>query len=180
MYACGLRISEVLALEVNAIDKVHRVLRVVGKGNTERRVPLPQPVLEDLRKFWLTHKNRKWLFPNRTNTRPVLLSVALRAFTLAACQAGLTRATSHSLRHSYATRLLEKGVNTNVIQMLLGHASISTTTLYTHLTEPTRDALRHILDTTMANLADPAPADAIAIKPTRTDTSPSDTSPTDR
>jgi integrase/recombinase XerD len=153
MYACGLRIGEAATLEVGAIDKAHQVLRVIGKGNTERHVPLPQPVLDDLRKVWKTHRNPKWVFPNRAGTAPVERGVLLRTFAQVVQDAGLKgTATSHTLRHSYATRLMENGVDTRVVQILLGHASIATTTVYTHLTEPTRAKLRAILDPLMTGL----------------------------
>lgn len=153
MYACGLRIGEAATLEVGAIDKANQLLRVIGKGNTERLVPLPQPVLDDLRKVWKTHHNPRWLFPNRDGTKPVDRGVLLRTFAQVAQDAGLKgTATSHTLRHSYATRLMESGVDTRVVQILLGHASIATTTIYTHLTEPTRAKLRAILDPLMAGL----------------------------
>src|ERR1700693_2389834 len=71
MYACGLRISEAAALEVTAIDKVNLLVCVIGKGNKERRVPLPQPVLDELRSLWLTHRNRRWLCPNRRGSAPI-------------------------------------------------------------------------------------------------------------
>ncbi|HSJ76309.1 MAG TPA: tyrosine-type recombinase/integrase, partial [Gemmatimonadales bacterium] len=64
MYACGLRISEAATLEVTAIDTAHGVLRVIGKGDKERRVPLPEPVLNDLRRTWRHHRHPRWLFPN--------------------------------------------------------------------------------------------------------------------
>jgi integrase/recombinase XerD len=152
MYACGLRLSEGAGLEIAAIDKANQILRIIGKGNAERHVPLPQPVLEELRKLWKTHKHPRWLFPNRDRNKPVERSVLLRTFKEAAREAGLPAATSHSLRHSYATRLMEQGVDTRVVQILLGHASITTTTIYTHLTEPTRTKLRSILDPLMTGL----------------------------
>ena len=153
MYACGLRISEAATLEVGAIDKANQLVRVIGKGNTERLVPLPQPMLDDLRTLWKTHRNPKWLFPNRDGTKPVDRGVLLRTFAQAVADAGLKgTATSHSLRHSYATRLMENGVDTRVVQILLGHASIATTTVYTHLTAPTRAKVRALLDPLMAGL----------------------------
>ena len=155
MYACGLRISEAATLEIPAIDSANRLLRVIGKGNKERRVPLPQPVLDDLRRVWAIHRNRRWLFPNAAGTGPVTTGVLVRTFTAAARQAGLAeprRPTPHTLRHSYATRLLENGVDTRVVQVLLGHERIATTALYTHLTEPTRASLRRLLDRLMAGL----------------------------
>ena len=105
MYACGLRIGEAAALEVSAIDKISLLLRVIGKGNKERCVPLPQPVLADLRKLWLTHRNPRWLFPGRRNTGPVGRDTLHATFAAAARAAGITGATSHSLRHSYACLL---------------------------------------------------------------------------
>lgn len=152
MYGCGLRIGEAVALEVGSIDAANLVLRVIGKGNRERRVPLPQPVLDDLRKLWLTHRNPRWLFPNRCNTGPVGRDTLHATFAAVARAARITGVTSHTLRHSYATRLLENGVDTRVVQVLLGHANIATTTIYTHLTEPTRASLRSLLDRVMSDL----------------------------
>jgi integrase/recombinase XerD len=152
IYACGLRAGEGTALEIPAIDGVNRQLRIIGKGNKERIVPLPKPVLEDLRKFWTTHRNPRWLFPNQAGDGPIGRGALGRAFTLAAHQAGIGGATLHSLRHGYATRLIERGVNLAVVQILLGHGSIKTTTIYTHLTEPTRTSLTRILDELMTGL----------------------------
>jgi integrase/recombinase XerD len=152
MYACGLRVSEAATLEVAAIDGINSLVRVIGKGNKERRVPLPRPVLAELRRLWKTHGNRRWLCPNPRGSGPT--SVALwKTFQQAAREAGITRhASPHSLRHSYATRLLESGVDTRVVQILLGHANIATTAVYTHLTEPTRSSLKAILDKLMTDL----------------------------
>jgi site-specific recombinase XerD len=152
MYACGLRIGEAAALEVSSVDRANLLLRVIGKGNRERRVPLPQPVLDDLGKLWQTHRNPRWLFPNRSGTAPVGRDTLHVTFATVARAAGIIGATSHSLRHSYATRLLENGVDTRVVQVLLGHANIATTAIYTHLTEPTRASLRSLLDRVMSDL----------------------------
>jgi site-specific recombinase XerD len=153
MYACGLRISEAASLEVGAIDSANMLIRIIGKGNKERRVPLPQPVLADLRSLWLTHRNPRWLFPTRRGTKLADHAVLCRTFKAAARAAGITqRATPHALRHSYATRLLENGVDTRVVQILLGHANIATTAVYTHLAEPTSISLRGILDRVMTGL----------------------------
>ena len=84
MYACGLRISEAATLEVTAIDTAHGVLRVIGKGDKERRVPLPEPVLDDLRRTWRHHRHPRWLFPNRTGTAPLSTGVLVRTFAAAA------------------------------------------------------------------------------------------------
>lgn len=153
MYACGLRISEAAKLEVTAIDKVNLLVRVIGKGDKERQVPLPRPVLDELRSVWLTHRNRRWLCPNRRGGAPIHCTVLSNTVRQAAADAGITRhVTPHTLRHSYATRLLESGVDTRIVQILLGHANIATTAIYTHLTEPTRTSLKHILDKLMTGL----------------------------
>jgi integrase/recombinase XerD len=153
MYACGLRISEATTLEIGAIDRANQVLRIVGKGDKERLVPLPQPVLDELGHLWLTHHNRRWLFPNHFGDAPLNNRVLSRTFAAAADATGIQRAvTPHSLRHSYATRLIENGVDTRIVQILLGHASIATTAIYTHLTTPTRASLHSLLDRLMTGL----------------------------
>ncbi|HZT88908.1 MAG TPA: tyrosine-type recombinase/integrase [Stellaceae bacterium] len=155
IYACGLRISEAATLSVTAIDKASGLLRVVGKGNKERLVPVPRPVHESLRRMWQAedHRDRRWLFPNSWRTGPVAPHVLVRTFAEAVKAADLPggrRATPHTLRHAYATRLFEEKVDTRVVQVLLGHENIATTTIYTHLTEPTRASLRKLLDTVMS------------------------------
>lgn len=154
MYACGLRIMEAATLPVTAIDRGRMVLRIIGKGNKERLVPLPQPVLAELERLWYSHRNRTWVFPNQTGSKPVSSCVLFRTFSAAATEIGFTtrRPTPHVLRHSYATRLMENGVDTRVVQVLLGHASIASTAIYTHLTEPTRASLRGLLDQIMTGL----------------------------
>ena len=153
MYACGLRVSEAAGLEVKAI--ADGMVRIIGKGDKERRVPLPAPVLDALRRIWQEHGNRRWVFPNHQGTGPLSPRVLERTFTAAVKAAGLPgdrRPTPHALRHSYATRLLEKGIDTRVVQILLGHANIATTAVYTHLTEPTRAGVRRVRDEVMAGL----------------------------
>jgi integrase/recombinase XerD len=153
VYACGLRISEARTLEIGAIDRANLTLRIIGKGDKERRVPLPQPVLAELGRVWLTHHNRRWLFPNRAGTRPVSYDVLAHTLAAAARAAGITRrVTPHMLRHSYATRLIEHGIDLRTVQILLGHQSITSTAIYTHLTEPIRVKLRTLLDELMTGL----------------------------
>ena len=150
MYACGLRITEAATLEVTAIDGIIGFIRVIGKGNKERQVPLPQPVLAELRSLWKTHRDKRWLFPSPRQEGPISRYALWLTFKQAVRAAGITRRiTPHSLRHSYATRLLESGVDIRVVQILLGHARIGTTAIYTHLTEPTRASLKAILDKLM-------------------------------
>jgi integrase/recombinase XerD len=153
MYACGLRIGEAAAAQVTHIDGAQGSVRVIGKGNKERLVPLPEPVLIELRRLWTAHRNPRWLCPSRSGTKPILRLSLYQAFRAAAQEAGIERRVSpHSLRHSYATRLLESGVDTRIVQILLGHANIKTTAGYLHLTEPVRGSLKTILDRLMSGL----------------------------
>jgi site-specific recombinase XerD len=116
-------------------------------------VPLPQPVLGDLSWLWRTHRNRRWLFPNHRGDAPLNNRVLSRSFAIAAAAAGIRRGvTPHALRHSYATRLIENGVDIRVVQILLGHAGIASTAIYTHLTTPTRASLHSLLDRLMTKL----------------------------
>jgi site-specific recombinase XerD len=153
MYACGLRIGEAAKVEVADIDGARGVLRVIGKGDKQRLVPVPGPVLIALRSLWRTHRNPRWLCPNRSGSGPIPRLSLWQAFRAAAKDSGIERRFSpHTLRHSYATRLLESGVDTRIVQVLLGHASIKTTAGYTHLTEAVRAPLKAILDRLMSGL----------------------------
>jgi integrase/recombinase XerD len=107
MYACGLRISEATTLEIKAIDGPNFRLRIIGKGDRERLVPLPRPVLDDLRLFWKTHRNPRWLFPNHSGAKPVDPQVLRLTFQDAARAAGITRrVTPHELRHNSECRII--------------------------------------------------------------------------
>ena len=153
MYACGLRISEAATLEISAIDRANKVLRIIGKGNKERLVPLPQPILDELGQLWRSHHNPRWLFPNRHGDAPISKRVLSDTFAAAVAAAGIQRGvTPHCLRHSYATRLIENGIDIRIVQILLGHASIASTAIYTHLTTPTRVSLHGLLDRLMTDL----------------------------
>lgn len=142
MYCCGLRISEAISLRPGQIDAKGGVLRIIGKGNKERLVPLPETLLPALREMWKTHRNRQWVFARSASGGHLNVRVLREAFHGACARAGLDGLRPHSLRHGYATRLLEEGVDVRVVQMLLGHASIKSTQIYTHLTTPIRDQLR--------------------------------------
>ena len=147
MLALGLRISDAVHLSVQAVDSNNLIVRVVGKGNKERILPLPPTLLRELRAYWLSHKHPHLLFPNRKGTAPFCDRSLRRAFTDARDRLGLGKGiTPHSLRHGFATYLLEQGADLRIVQMLLGHARLSSTQIYTHLTTPMRDDLRLRLD----------------------------------
>jgi|APSaa5957512622_1039677.scaffolds.fasta_scaffold46423_1 integrase/recombinase XerD len=143
IYACGLRISEGGGLQVREIDSDRMQLHLrSGKGNKDRYVPLPERTLTQLRSFWVTHKHPTWLFPAQSRwgirsdaTTSMSANSIGEAFKAALAESGVTKmATVHTLRHSWATHLLEAGVHLRVIQMWLGHSSPRTTAIYTHLT----------------------------------------------
>ncbi len=139
IYACGLRLLEGTRLGVKDIDSDRKMLHVVaGKGGKDRYVPLPDHALMLLRHNWCTHRNPDWMFPSRSGDGPMDESGIQRAFQAALRESGVHKdASIHTLRHSYATHLLEAGVSLRVIQVYLGHASPSTTAIYTHLTSVT-------------------------------------------
>lgn len=128
-----------------------------GKGGKDRYVPLPQPVLEILRQYWGTHRDSVWLFPSTHQTvrGPMDASGLQRAFKAALRESGIRKpATVHTLRHSYATHLLEAGLNLRIIQAYLGHASPTTTAIYTHLTQPSEDLAIQTVNRMVAGLWD--------------------------
>lgn len=153
MYACGMRIGETVELPITAVDSKQMLLQVIGKGNKQRALPLTEPVLAMLRSVWTTHRHPHWLFPNRIGSNHVHGSTARVAFNRAREACGFDdRFTPHTLRHSFATRLLELGVDIRIVQILLGHSSLRSTEIYTHLTEPLRRDLRRLLGDFFAGL----------------------------
>jgi site-specific recombinase XerD len=143
IYTCGLRITEGVHLQVSQIDSARMVLVIrESKGLKDRCVPLPLPVLTALRTEWRTHHHPRWLFPGRdhghplpTATQPMTRRGLRTAWAAAIAESGIAKPiTVHTLRHSWATHLLEAGVNLRVIQVWLGHQSLKTTAVYTHLT----------------------------------------------
>lgn len=156
IYVCGLRLLEGVHLQVADIDGARKLLHLQqGKGNKDRYVPLPDACLQQLRRHWLTHRNPVWLFPSPVGEgdQPMSASGVQRAFRTALKEAGIhKKATVHTLRHSYATHLLEAGVNLRIIQSYLGHASPSTTSIYTHLTSLTEAQTRDTIEKIVASL----------------------------
>ena len=162
IYACGLRLGEALRLEVGDVDAERALLHIRGgKGNADRYVPLPQRTLLLLRELWRTHKHPRLLFPApgpngkgaATATEPLCRSTVQRAFRLALRASGITKAAHpHTLRHSYATHLLEQGENLRQIQVNLGHRRPEVTALYTHLTTLCKTQHQQRLDNLMNDL----------------------------
>ena len=134
-YAAGLRVSEVVALKLRDIDSDRRVIRIEnGKGGKERYVMLSAPLLGILRSYWRLAHPSLYLFPGRTENKPIEQTVLHAACRSAAAAAGLDKRVSvHVLRHSFATHLLESGADIRVIQVLLGHENLSTTARYTRV-----------------------------------------------
>jgi site-specific recombinase XerD len=154
MYHCGLRVGETVAIEVRDLHGKETPPRLHirnGKGGKDRYVPVAPAMIQELRDWWIVHRNPKFLFPSpgrgwadRTlslsqamtgSTAPMSVSSVQMAYRLARAASGVNSAsTTHSLRHSYATHLLEEGVSLRQISQYLGHESLDTTVIYTHLT----------------------------------------------
>jgi site-specific recombinase XerD len=142
-YGAGLRVSEVVALKVGDIDSERMLLRVErGKGGKDRHAMLSPQLLELLRAWWRDGRRRSlllpggWLFPGRNPVEPLSARQFCRAVHAAAQAAGITKRVSpHTLRHSFATHLLERGADLRSVQLMLGHSDISTTQIYTHVVE---------------------------------------------
>jgi integrase/recombinase XerD len=134
-YACGLRVSEVVALKVSDIDSKRMLIRIEqGKGRKDRYVMLSPHLLELLRAWWKQAQPRGWLFPGRDPVLPITTRQFTRACHEAAEAAGIRKRVSpHTLRHSFATHLLEQNVDIRVIQTLLGHVKLDTTARYTQI-----------------------------------------------
>lgn len=135
MYATGMRVGEAVKLRVTDIDSRRMTLLVAcGKGNKQRLVPLSPKLLTELRLFWQTHRNPVWLFPGVRPNKPLSAATAGRHLQRVRIRAGLKRRFStHALRHTFATELLEAGVDLLSIQKILGHRSLNTTANYTHV-----------------------------------------------
>ena len=154
IYSCGLRLSEGTHLQVADIDSERMQVRVRnGKGGKDRYVPLPARTLEILRNYLGSFHPQSWLFPSKNPKEPISPTNLQKTFKLVVCQSGIEKdASIHTLRHSYATCLLEHGVSLRFIQEVLGHRSSQTTALYTHLTQRVMDSCTATLNALMAQL----------------------------
>jgi integrase/recombinase XerD len=138
-YGAGLRAAEVISLKIGDIDRKRMVIRVEqGKGRKDRYVMLSPHLLELLRAWWKTARPQGWLFPGRDHVQPMTTRQLNRACHAAADRAKINKRVSlHTLRHSFATHLLEQNIDIRVIQVLLGHAKLDTTALYTRVATKT-------------------------------------------
>jgi len=165
IYSCGLRLSEGTQLKVENIDSARGFIQVRNSkghmGDKDREVPLPQKTLQLLRAQWKSHKNKVWIFPSAGRgganmtlaTTPISNSSVQVAFRKALKATGINKkATVHTLRHSWATHLLEAGINLRLIQAWLGHSSPATTSVYTHLTEKAKTVAIESIDALMDDL----------------------------
>jgi integrase/recombinase XerD len=157
VYSLGLRLAEGLHLQVGDIDSARMMVHVHrGKGAKDRYVPLPSSTLKILRQYWATHRHREWLFPatgrdgQPTADQPLERSSVQGAMRRVVQELNIQKAISiHSLRHSYATHLLEAGINLRLIQQYLGHSSLNTTMVYLHLTTASQEQAIARIETLM-------------------------------
>jgi integrase/recombinase XerD len=148
LYAAGLRVSEVVGLKVGDIDSQRMVIRVrQGKGKKDRYVMLSEKLLAVLRDYWKAHRPTDWLFPGKDPTRQLSRKAVYIACLKLGRRARLSKRVSpHTLRHTFATHLLEAGTDIRTIQALLGHRSLRTTALYTYVSPDKVVATRSPLD----------------------------------
>ncbi len=147
-YGAGLRASEVVSLKVRDIDSERMVIRVEqGKGGKDRYAMLSPPLLHLLRGYWQAARPRGWLFPGRNPVNPLSTRQLRRAFDGARAAAGIDKRVSlHTLRHCFATHLLEQKVDIRVIQVLLGHSKLETTARYSQVASSTLRAVKSPLE----------------------------------
>ena len=157
-YGAGLRAAEVVSLKVSDIDSARMVIRVEqGKGGKDRYVMLSAHLLELLRAYWKAARPRGWLFPGQNRVNPLTTRQLNRACHAAAAVAGIDKRVSlHTLRHSFATHLLEQKVDIRVIQVLLGHKKLDTTALYSQVATRTIHEVRSPLEQLAMTVKPPA------------------------
>lgn len=148
LYAAGLRLAECSHLQIADIDSARMQLRVAhGKGAKERHVPLSPRLLEALREYWMKCRPQAYLFPGKTPDKPYAATSIQKAIKVSAKKAGIKKPVHpHVLRHSYATGLLEAGVDILTISRLLGHTSFTTTMIYLHVRRPHLESVPSPLD----------------------------------
>jgi integrase/recombinase XerD len=151
LYSTGMRCAELTNLKVSDIDSKRMMIRIhYGKGGKDRDVPLSPKLLETLREYWRWIKPQTYLFPSRFKVRkglPITTKCVFDICQTTARKAGIQKAVGcHTLRHCFATHLLEAGADLRTIQLLLGHASIKTTTIYLHLSQRHLNAFPNPLD----------------------------------
>lgn len=134
-YASGLRLSEALNLLITDIDSERMVIRVrQGKGNKDRYAPLSPTLLTQLREYWRSYKPKKYLFQAERSDKPIDPSAVQRACVMARRETKISKpVSSHTMRHCFATHMLEAGTDLRTIQVILGHSSLSTTAIYLHI-----------------------------------------------
>jgi integrase/recombinase XerD len=153
IYSAGLRIGEVTRLKVSDIDSGRMMIRVnEGKGLKDRYTLLGVRNLEMLRRYWKVYRPLEWLFPGRNASDPVSISAIQRVFKTSLEKAGIKRKASvHTLRHCFATHLLESGTDLYYIQRLLGHKSAGTTSVYLHITGKDIGKIKSPIDSSVGN-----------------------------
>ena len=157
IYGLGLRLTEAVTLKVDQIDSARRMVWVRnGKRARDRGIPLPQPLLIRLRRFWKEERAvspAPYLFISARSKKPVDKTALQRTFVAARREIKLAKhASIHTLRHSYATFLLEHGVSLRMIQQILGHKCLSSTEIYLHVTQPAMVQVQDVVDRLMADL----------------------------
>ena len=150
-YSAGLQVSETAHLKVSDIDSKRKQIRVYqGKGKKDRYTLLSEALVLELRRYWQMHRPHIWLFPGRDQNKAIDVSTIQCAFKQAKIKAQINKpATVHTLRHSFATHLLEQGVGIFTIQQLLGHSNIRTTMIYLHVQQRQQPAIISPLDDIM-------------------------------
>ena len=162
IYCCGLRLSECLSLTIHDIDAEGGKLWIrKSKNHKDRMVPISHTMVEDLRRYWKVHRHPLLLFPNvgrgdsssdqvaarmHAATRPMPVSSLQRLIVVARKELNIPVCTMHTLRHSFATHLVEAGAGLHTVQALLGHSNIDTTMIYLHLTHRSEKDSRALVD----------------------------------
>ncbi len=147
IYSGGLRISELISLRPSDIDSDRKQIRIIGKGNKYRYTLLSDKTLELLRLYWPAYRPKTYLFEGQKKGSPISKTSIQNVFRDSCKRKGINKPVSiHSLRHSFATHLLENGTNLKIIQMLLGHSSLRTTSIYLHVTKLDPGSIRSPFD----------------------------------